>query len=347
MVESLSIEQFWERSETAPILDVRTPAEFAKAHIPSAYNLPLFTNEERVVIGTAYKQEGRETAILLGLDAVGGKMRHFVEETRRILHEYAHSRNLDEQKTVLVHCWRGGMRSGSMAWLLDFTGFKVYSLRGGYKAFRRFALETFLQPFNIVILGGYTGSRKTQILRALRERGEQVLDLEMLAHHKGSAFGGIGELAQPSTEHFENRIAACLHSFDPTRRIWIEDESRMVGHCAVPDGVWNQMRTARTVFLDIPFSERVQHLCDVYGAFPLEELRDAILRIEKRLGGMETRAAVETLEAGNINSAAAIALTYYDKTYLRGLQRREAKSVEMFHGAQRSVEDIAELLCRM
>lgn len=345
MVESVNIEVFLERAETSPILDVRTPAEFAKAHIPNARNLPLFTNEERVVIGTAYKQQGREAAILLGLDAVGGKMRHIVEEAHRIAQEYALShQNSAEHRTVLVHCWRGGMRSGSVAWLLDLVGFKVTTLRGGYKMFRRFALETFQKSFNILILGGYTGSRKTQILRALQERGEQVIDLEKLAHHKGSAFGALGEEPQPSVEHFENRIAACLHNFDRARPVWMEDESRMIGHCTIPEHLWGQMRIAQTFFLDIPFSERTQHLHDLYGTYPVEELREAILRIEKRLGGMETRVALDALQSGDLHSTIALTLSYYDKTYLRGLQHRTATSVRTLSFEHADIGSIAAAL---
>jgi tRNA 2-selenouridine synthase len=340
MVESLSTERFLELSHTAPILDVRAPAEFAKARIPKAYNLPLFTNEERAVIGTAYKQQGREAAILLGLDAVGGKMRHLVEEATRIVQENSSA----EQRTVLVHCWRGGMRSSSVAWLLDLVGFKVFTLRGGYKAFRNFALATFAKKYEITILGGYTGSRKTQILRALREHGEQVLDLEALAHHKGSTFGAIGEAPAPSTEHFENLIATCLHNFDPTRRIWIEDESRTVGRCSIPERLWEQMRTTTTLFLDIPFSERVQHLCDLYGDYPVEELRASIERVAKRLGGVATRTALAALDDGDIATTASSTLAYYDKTYLRGLQKRDMTQVQRLAFENASVETIAEAL---
>ncbi|TAE29335.1 MAG: tRNA 2-selenouridine(34) synthase MnmH [Candidatus Kapaibacterium sp.] len=353
--EIVSIDEFLRLAKHAPILDVRTPAEFAKAHIPSAVNLPLFSNEERARVGTAYKQESREAALLLGLECVGPKMRSFVEDATRIVQDWKNMQekqaNLpntsnDAAPTVLVHCWRGGMRSASMAWLLRFAGFHAQSLQGGYKAFRRFAGEVFQRTYDVRILGGYTGSRKTQILRALQERGEQVLDLERIAKHKGSAFGALGEEAQPSTEEFENQIAMQLHSFNPAQRVWIEDESRLVGKCVVPEGVWEQMRCAKTVFVDIPFAERVQHLCAVYGEFPQDGLMTAFHDIEQRLGGAATRSALEALAANDVATAAALALRYYDKTYLRGLERRAPETVRHCSLAGLSVEECAEELLK-
>ncbi len=350
--ETVSIEEFLHLSKHAPILDVRTPAEYAKAHIPGAVNLPLFSNEERARVGTAYKQESREAALLLGLECVGPKMRSFVENATQIVEDWKktqekHSNtNNDAASTVLVHCWRGGMRSASMAWLLRFAGFHAQSLQGGYKAYRQFAGELFQRSYDVRILGGYTGSQKTQILRALQARGEQVLDLEQIANHKGSAFGALGEESQPSTEEFENQIAMQLYSFNPARRVWIEDESRLVGRCVVPEGVWEQMRDAKTVFVDIPFAERVQHLCEVYGQFSQDGLVIAFQDIEKRLGGAATRSALEALETGDMATAASLALRYYDKMYARGLERRAPATVHHCSLAGLSVEECAEELVR-
>lgn len=338
MPESIAIQDFLHRAKTLPIIDVRTPAEFAHAHLPNAHNLPLFTNEERAVVGTAYKQASRETAILLGLDAVGGKMRTIAEEALHIAPE----------KTVLLYCWRGGMRSGSVAWLLELLGIKVWTLRGGYKAFRAHCLEILSQltstPYQIKVLGGYTGSQKTQILHVLSEMGEQVLDLEALAHHKGSVFGALGEVPQPSNEDFENHIALTLKNFDSNKPIWIEDESRLIGRCTLPEPLWDCIRTAQVFFLDIPLHERVQHLCDVYGTFPRESLHNALLHIEKRLGGKETRAALTSLMEGNLATTAEIALSYYDKTYLRGLERRVPENVHRLSFSEISIQDIANTL---
>src|ERR1700759_4202769 len=169
---------------TMPIADVRTPAEFAHGHIPGAFNLPLFSNEERVLVGTTYKQVGKEAAILLGFDLTGAKWSGFIREALEIA----------PKKKIALHCWRGGMRSGAMAWALDLYGFDVYLLTRGYKHYRRRGLDTFAEKLNIRILGGLTGSGKTKVLHQLKSLGEQVIDLEDLAQHQGSAFGSMNSM---------------------------------------------------------------------------------------------------------------------------------------------------------
>lgn len=338
MVEQLSVQSFLALAhETqAPVLDVRTPAEYAHAHLPNAHNLPIFTNEERAIVGTAYKQQGRETAIKLGLDIVGVKMRNIVETAERINTE-ATSNNT---KTLFVYCWRGGMRSGSMAWLLDLMGFKVYTLRGGYKAYRRLMLETIAKSRTIIILGGKTGSGKTALLHELAVHGEQVLDLERLAQHKGSAFGALGEESQPTQEDFENRIGIVLWGMNLEKRVWLEDESRTIGKCTIPAPLWEQMRTAPTLVLEITLEERLHHLAEQYGQYSQEALRDAILHIEKRLGGAATKEALAALDAGNIKECAAITLRYYDASYTKGLSRRESSSLVALESSLRDMNSL-------
>ena len=174
-VRQIELDEFLNMAENCPILDVRSPAEFKHAHICGAYSLPLFSDEERKVVGTTYKQQNREDAIKAGLDYFGPKMKVMIEEVERLLA----SRNGAE--AILVHCWRGGMRSAGVAWLLDLYGFKVFTLTGGYKSFRRYALELFNRHWPMRILGGYTGSGKTEILQKLCRLGEEVIDLEALA----------------------------------------------------------------------------------------------------------------------------------------------------------------------
>lgn len=350
MVESLSIERFLAlaREIQAPVLDVRTPAEYAHAHLPEAKNLPLFSNEERIIVGTAYKQQGRETAIKLGLEIVGVKMRSLVEEAERINAERISSGLVGiGNKTLFVYCWRGGMRSGSVAWLLDLMGFKVYSLRGGYKAYRKLMLETIAKPRKIVILGGKTGSGKTLLLQELAAQGEQVLDLESLANHKGSAFGALGEAPQPSQEDFENCIGAALWGMNAEQRVWIESESRMVGKRSIPAPLWEQMRTAPTLVLEIPLEERLRLLAAQYGGYSREELCDAVLHIEKRLGATATKEALAALEAGNYAECAAITLRYYDSSYAKGLSRREPSlltTIQPFAGSSSVDEPFQHIL---
>src|ERR1700733_14354956 len=222
---------------TEPLFDVRSPGEFQHSHIPGAVSLPLFSDEERAQVGLCYKQQGKEPALMLGLKFVGPKLSEMAD---KVIKQCLQGR-------ARVYCWRGGMRSSSVAMLLRMTGLQVMTLEGGYKRFRRHVLQTLSQIFSekLVVIGGMTGSGKTEILRVLKERGEQVVDLEQLANHRGSAFGGIGMELQPSVEQFENKIACLWDKLDLDRRIWLEDESRMIGKCKIPDALFAAMMQAK------------------------------------------------------------------------------------------------------
>ncbi|HMX41357.1 MAG TPA: tRNA 2-selenouridine(34) synthase MnmH, partial [Saprospiraceae bacterium] len=273
-------------------------------------SFPLCDDAERAAVGTAYKQRSREAALELGLEIVGPKMAHFVRQAK----------HLAPQRRLALHCWRGGQRSGSMAWLLRQAGFDVLTLDGGYKQYRRWVLERFAQPVpSLLVLGGRTGSGKTKVLQQLAALGEQVLDLERLAHHKGSSFGSIGETPQPTVEQFENELCAALGGFDTGRRIWLENESRHVGRVYLPDAFWAQMKSAPLVNIEVPQDTRIRHLLADYVLSDREALREAFLRIEKKLGGQHLKAALAALDADDFATAASIALHYYDKTYQYGL----------------------------
>ena len=230
-------------------------------------------------------------------------------------------------KTVLVHCWRGGMRSAGVAWLLDLYGFKVYTLVGGYKTYRNWVLKQFDLTYPIQIVGGYTGSGKTEVLQELSNRGELVIDLEGLAHHKGSAFGALGQPPQPRQEMFENLLATQLSDkavlLTSEKVIWLEDESQRIGEVNIPTIFFKQMREKKVLFLDIPFDERLQYILQGYGKFSKEHLVNAVIRIKKRLGGLETKTAINCLIEDDIMGCFAILLKYYDKGYFAGSQKRE------------------------
>ena len=290
-----------------PLLDVRSPGEFEAGHIPGAFNLPLFSNEERAVVGTLYKQKGPEIAFQKGLEVAGKKLPWYVAEARRLV---------PGDKKIVVHCWRGGQRSGSLAWLLGFSGFDVSVLEGGYKAYRRYVHAQFGErPFRCIILGGATGSGKTAVLKALQEMGEQVLDLEGIAHHKGSAFGALGEAPQPRVEQFENELFDAFNGLDTRRRVWVENESRAIGRVFLPEELWHRLQRSPLIQLEVPFENRVAYLVEVYGAFPAESLEASFLRIERKLGGQHLATALQALRSGDYATAAATALKYYDKTY--------------------------------
>jgi len=341
--EKINIEQFLELAKDYPVLDVRSPGEYNHAHIPGACSLPLFSDEERKVVGTTYKQQSREAAIKIGLDYFGPKMRKMVEEVQSLVFNRESLVGIAGLKTndsrlVLVHCWRGGMRSAAVSWLLDLYGFKVYTLIGGYKKYRNYVLDTFRLPLQFNMLGGYTGSGKTELLKTLKEKGESVIDLEDIAKHKGSAFGNIGMPEQPTQEMFENILAQSLQeirrqraeagttSSDPTLHtsgIWLEDESQRIGHVNIPNDLWANMRRSPVYFLDISFEERLKHIVQEYGGLDQEKMIGAIERISQKLGHLNAKTAILLLKEGKITESFEILLKYYDKFYFRSLHNRE------------------------
>jgi tRNA 2-selenouridine synthase len=319
-VKRLSISEFVSMMEQYPILDVRSPSEYAHAHMKNAYSLPLFTDEERKVVGTAYKQQGKQPAIKLGLNYFGVKMASMVNEVEALLGSSSDPTN----EVVLVHCWRGGMRSAGVAWLLDLYGYTVYTLAGGYKAYRNWVLAQFTLEYQFKVIGGYTGSGKTETLHALGQVKEPIIDLEGLAHHKGSAFGNLGQPVQPSQEQFENLLAQLLYTRSAQfSYIWIEDESRRIGLVNIPSTLFDQIRKSKLYFLDIPFTQRLQFILQGYGKFEKDKLMSAILRIKKRLGGLETKTAINFLIEDDVESSFTVLLNYYDKLYLKGALNRD------------------------
>ena len=337
-VQKINIEQFLELAKLYPVIDVRSPGEYAHAHVPGANSLPLFTDEERKIVGTAYKQESREQAIKLGLDFFGPKMRKMVEEAESTISSHKPVIKLEskDSRVILVYCWRGGMRSAAVSWLLDLYGFKVYTLVGGYKKFRNHVLDTFKLPFHLKVLGGYTGSGKTALLKSLKEKGEAVIDLEAIAGHKGSAFGNIGLPPQPGQEMFENLLSCELrdigcqtNSQNPTTdivqlatAIWLEDEAQRIGLVNIPNELWKNMRQSPVYFLDIPFEERLKQIVLEYGELDAEKLVDAIGRISEKLGHLNAKTAILALNEGKISESFAILLKYYDKFYFKSLHNR-------------------------
>ena len=301
------------------IIDVRSPGEYAHAHIPNAFSLPLFTDEERAAIGTTYKQESREAAIKLGLPFFGTKMQNMIEQVEKWSAHY--EKTNDKKPTILVHCWRGGMRSAAVAWLLDLYGFKTEQLTDGYKAYRNWVLAQFEKNYSMKVLGGYTGSGKTEILLQLKKSKLPVIDLEGLANHKGSAFGALGQNQQDSQEQFENNLAGALFHISATHAcFWIEDESQRIGTNMLPASFFKNLRNSICYFIDIPFESRLQFIVQAYGKFAVADLIAATLRIQKRLGGLETKTAVNLLVENNIEGAFSILLKYYDKVYLKNIE---------------------------
>lgn len=320
------------------ILDTRSPGECAKGHIPGAYVFSMFEDDERAVIGTLYKHQGQEKAIEKGLEMVGPKMADFVRRSRKLFEEQAFP------KPLIVHCWRGGMRSGAIAWLLETAGLPVVKISGGYKAYRSWVRDGFKSCSTLRMLGGMTGVGKTPILHALSAQGAQVLDLEGIADHLGSAFGNLERLEQPSSEQFSNDCHRILTLHDSRRPIWVEDESRVIGTVHLPEELFEQMCAAPMVEVLRSEEERIDQLCQVYGGADRSALQDAFRRIEDKLGGERCKAAVKALEADDLRTAAAIGLVYYDRLYKHTVERYARPQRTVFDGRGLSLQDIAAQL---
>lgn len=317
MKEALWLNDFLLLAKSIPVIDVRSPKEFEHAHILGAINIPLLNNEHRAIIGTTYKESGREKAVIKGFELVGPEFGRFINEALVI----------SSQKKVLVYCWRGGMRSNIMAWVLKTAGFETHTLIGGYKTYRRWALEVFKREKNIRILGGLTGSGKTEMLKGLEMRGELAIDLEGMANHKGSAFGSLGMGAQPSNEQFENDLALVWDGIEAEKVLWLEDESNNIGKVKLPDAVFGMMKRAKVIKVSIPEDIRLRKLVEDYSKFPKEVLRECTLKISKRLGHLRLTQSLEFLEAGDMESWVKMMLEYYDKAYLYCLAQRERGSI--------------------
>jgi tRNA 2-selenouridine synthase len=308
---SVSIHEFLDTP--GEFLDVRTPAEFLHGRIPDSFNLPLFSNEERAIVGTIYKKIGRVAAVDKGFRLVGPRMADIALEAKSKI----------GQNNAKVLCWRGGMRSSAVAWILNMSGMKAVTLEGGYKNFRRWSLKS-LEKFSVAqlhVVGGLTGCGKTHVLQELKKRGEQVLDLEDIACHRGSSFGGLGMPEQPSNEQFENNIAWQMRKMDMSKPIWIEDESILIGKCKLPNILFTKMKTSSYFFIERTQEERIDNLMQVYGGYPTESLIDCTKRIQKRLGGAVTKKVLELFEVGETKKAFEGILSYYDKAYLAGISR--------------------------
>lgn len=325
----------WLLEKSWQIIDVRSPIEFKQGHIPGAYNLPLFNDQERHDIGLVYKKNGPKEAMLLGLQYVGPKLRYFVEEVSQ----------LKKDKSFLVHCWRGGKRSKSMAWLVANAGFEINLLHGGYKAYRQMQMDFYMEnTFKIIILGGRTGTAKTQLLHALEKQGEQIIDMEALAHHKGSAFGGIGEPEQETNEQFENNLFSTIAGLDYERWIWIENESRTIGRNYIPELFWKHIKAASLINVERDLLFRINHLMSLYQKEDDRALISSFEKIRKRLGHEAAQNAIDFITDHNYEAAAQIALNYYDKCYDYNLETNGSPKIIKMQFADQANEAVIDAL---
>jgi tRNA 2-selenouridine synthase len=335
MINTTTIESFIEEVKRGtPVFDARSPKEFLDGHIPGAFNLPLLNDEERHEVGITYKNEGHEAAVRLGYRLVGHKFIDYIEAAR----------SMAKDNTVCLYCWRGGMRSNTMAWLLNSVGLKVYLLEGGYKQFRRWCLNQFEHPWPLMVLSGKTGAGKTEILHELRKYKESIIDLEALVNHRGSAFGGLGLPNQPTQEFFENTLAWELSNCKGAKRIWMENESRFIGRLRIPDPFFDQASKAGLISIDRSLEGRARRILKEYGVFDKELLIEKTRSITKRMGGDRVKASVDALEAGDSMGWVLPLLDYYDRNYEHSINERKGRYERILNVGDDSAAEIAREL---
>ena len=303
------------RSFKGPLIDVRSPSEYYKGHLPNSINIPLFDNDERSIIGTIYKKEGRKKAVIEGLKFFEKKMELLLDNLFMSIDSYKTIPNKNNEFFIRIYCSRGGMRSQSIAWLLEKYKLNPITLKGGYKIYRRWVLDSFSKKLNIVVIGGKTGTGKTRLLSLLEKYKYQTIDLEGFACHRGSTFGGLGMKKQPSNEQFENKIAEKLYSFKTINNIFVEAESANIGKCKIPHEFFNQMKKSRRIEILRSESNRLNELIDTYSVFKKDELKDSVQRIKKRLGPQRTKIALESIDKEKWDLVCRSVLDYYDRCY--------------------------------
>ncbi|MFZ9980609.1 MAG: tRNA 2-selenouridine(34) synthase MnmH [Cyclobacteriaceae bacterium] len=308
------------RSEL-PVVDVRSEAEFEEGHVPGAVNIPLLKNEERVQVGTDYKQKGKDQAVRTGFRLVGPRLSTLMDQVV----------SFSEGRELLVYCWRGGMRSENFCNFSSMAGVKTRRLTGGYKAYREKVQEIFTQKLPLIVIGGKTGSGKSDILRALEKAGEQIIDLENLASHKGSAFGGLLQPPQPSNEQFLNNLFENIISLDLSRPVWVEDESISIGKIFLPKSFFEQKKNAPVVQIEVEKIIRVDRLVHEYGTAPRDQFLAAMEKIIKKLGGQNFNIARDFLMKGDMHHTITILLDYYDKTYSFSLDKKSEGIISVYN----------------
>ena len=299
------------------LIDVRSPGEYYKGHMSNSINIPLFDNDERSIVGTIYKNKGREKAVIHALEIIENKIEKIVNNLFNTMNLYKEKNDESkiEEITLKIYCARGGMRSSSISWLLEKFKINSIILKGGYKSYRKWSLDSFCEEWKIVVIGGKTGTGKTKLLKLLEENNYQIIDLERIACHRGSTFGGLGMKEQPSNEQFENLIAEKLNNFKKNNQIILEAESANIGRCKIPHELFKLMKKAKRIEIVKSESNRLKELINTYSIFDQDDLEDAVYRIKKRLGPQRTKRAIESIKRKDWEGVCKSVLEYYDKCY--------------------------------
>ena len=323
MLETIELEPaLIQQRKGTLIIDVRTPAEFAETTIPGAVNVPIFSNEERIEVGTVFKQQGKKDARKLGVRLVAPKIPQFIDRVEELRQEYP--------GPVVMFCWRGGMRSLAMTSFMNLAGIPARQLLGGHKGFRRKILDYFerQQWPSVFVLRGLTGTGKTQILQQLQELNYPVVDLEGLANHRGSAFGALGLEPQPSQKKFEALLWARLDELKDSPYLVTEGESLHIGRVMVPKPFHQAMQTQTSLWITASLDVRIRIILEDYPA--LDQLKEQFERpinaLKERLGGKVVAEFLDLLDTGQWDKLVReLMVRYYDPLYMHTLPERRVE----------------------
>ncbi|KAL3868002.1 hypothetical protein ACJMK2_040842 [Sinanodonta woodiana] len=336
---------FEENLKVSEIIDVRTSAEYELDHIPGAVNLPVLNNDERITVGTLYTK-----------DVFSARKTGAAAVTRNISeHIQNYFSNKSQDYSPLVYCWRGGMRSNSMGIVLSNIGFQVYVLKGGYKAYRNQViqdLKTLPDSLDFRVITGLTGSGKTYILQRLRDHGEQVLDLEGLAKHRGSVLGLWYKEKQPSQKLFESFLRHDLASFSPKRPVWLESESRCIGCNEIPSNIFEKMCKAERFKVNVPLEERVGYSIRAYPHWchEPEALKNTLSKLVKYHGLQKINVWLEMIDKHKWEDLVReLLINHYDPTYTNSQKKnnktlKPCKEIDMPDLSEKSVNNVVHQL---
>jgi len=309
MVQDISVNELSALAK-AVLVDVRSEKEFAEGTIPGAVNIPLFNNEERAIIGTIYTQESPKKAMEIGLEIASSKLPSLYKQVEM----------LAGKGPVMLFCWRGGMRSKSLAVVLELMGLSVYRLSGGYKAYRRSIVDFFSAelPYHVVVLRGNTGTGKTEALQKLKSEGYPVIDLESLSNNRGSVFGYIGLGPQPSQKQFETMLYEQIMNYSEYPYLVVECESKRIGRITLPDSLYTAMQEGTQILFYDSLDNRAKRLVKEYTQMSqaADDLGKALERLKKRLGKANLDKLAVMLEKQEYEDfARMIIVEYYDPLY--------------------------------
>lgn len=300
------------RADGALLVDVRTALEFNEASIPGAVNVPILNDAERVEIGTLYKEQGSDIARIRGVELVAPKIPQLIQTINTL--------RTNQRRPIIIFCWRGGLRSRAMTAFLQLAGFPAFQLRGGHKAFRRHVVDFFDHGEwgRMLVLRGLTGVGKTRVLQQLSQQDQPVIDLEGLANHRGSAFGGVGLGQQPGQKQFESLLWDALQSVPKGSWALTEGESRHIGKIILPARFFQSLQIERTLWLETELEKRIQIILEDYTVSELAEetFIQPIQSLQRRLGITEVENMLELLRQKNWHELVSeLMLKYYDPLY--------------------------------